>query len=378
MKRYVITLLSLMMLAGSVAAQKDITTEYIVNAALANGTTGWTVKNFNNPVRGTNTGTYAVEAYAGWSSLSVTSYSLTQKIKLPKGSYRLTNNAFFRYGEKYNTNASKSQAYLKAGTKRVAVKTLGSVTADTYADNQADGADCLGNDTYRNVVEFDVASDNTTIEIGITGTFDKMRSWCITGGFELTDLNAKDDRKGLLAALERFENDYNLADGTDYGRLSMSAEAWTSLIKKVNTACLALDDNTRAGEYSDLRDDLNAQMDATDASIALFNEYEAVVDQVKTLVGASASLPVYPSDTDNDVSLRAAIDRLKKYAENYKGDVNGDGVVDVADIASIIDIMAGNGQSSMGSGQQSADVNGDGTVDVADIAMVISIMAGSH
>jgi cell division GTPase FtsZ len=119
-------------------------------------------------------------------------------------------------------------------------------------------------------------------------------------------------------------------------------------------------------------------MDATDASIALFNEYEAVVDQVKTLVGASASLPVYPSDTDNDVSLRAAIDRLKKYAENYKGDVNGDGVVDVADIASIIDIMAGNGQSSMGSGQQSADVNGDGTVDVADIAMVISIMAGSH
>ena len=57
------------------------------------------------------------------------------------------------------------------------------------------------------------------------------------------------------------------------------------------------------------------------------------------------------------------------------GDVNGDGVVDVADIASIIDVMADNGQSSMVNGQSSADVNGDGTVDVADIASVITIMA---
>ena len=60
---------------------------------------------------------------------------------------------------------------------------------------------------------------------------------------------------------------------------------------------------------------------------------------------------------------------------NLPGDVNGDGVVDVADIASIIDVMADNGQSSMVNGQSSADVNGDGIVDVADIASVITIMA---
>ena len=51
-----------------------------------------------------------------------------------------------------------------------------------------------------------------------------------------------------------------------------------------------------------------------------------------------------------------------------KGDVNGDGSVDVADIAAIIDVMAGTPNSS-------ADVNSDGTVDVADIAAVIDIMA---
>ena len=58
------------------------------------------------------------------------------------------------------------------------------------------------------------------------------------------------------------------------------------------------------------------------------------------------------------------------------GDVNGDGTVDVADIAAIIDVMAGTPNSSLLTPNSSADVNGDGTVDVADIAMVIDIMAG--
>ena len=57
-------------------------------------------------------------------------------------------------------------------------------------------------------------------------------------------------------------------------------------------------------------------------------------------------------------------------AASLPGDVNGDGAVDVADIAAIISVMAG----SVVSGY-AADVNGDGSVDVADISTVISIMA---
>ena len=53
-----------------------------------------------------------------------------------------------------------------------------------------------------------------------------------------------------------------------------------------------------------------------------------------------------------------------------KGDVNGDGVVDVSDIASIITILA------QFLSIKEADVNDDGVIDVADIATVISIMAG--
>ena len=53
-----------------------------------------------------------------------------------------------------------------------------------------------------------------------------------------------------------------------------------------------------------------------------------------------------------------------------KGDVNGDGEVDVADISSIITVMAA------GQYNKAADVNEDGEVDVADISSVITIMAG--
>lgn len=55
-----------------------------------------------------------------------------------------------------------------------------------------------------------------------------------------------------------------------------------------------------------------------------------------------------------------------------KGDVNGDGATDVADIGAIIDVMAGGSQFA-----KAADVNLDGTVDVADIGAVIDIMAAA-
>ena len=62
-----------------------------------------------------------------------------------------------------------------------------------------------------------------------------------------------------------------------------------------------------------------------------------------------------------------------KVVKGSRGDVNGDGSVDVADISTVISVMAG-GESE--ETEKAADVNGDGNVDVADISTVISIMAG--
>ena len=55
-----------------------------------------------------------------------------------------------------------------------------------------------------------------------------------------------------------------------------------------------------------------------------------------------------------------------------KGDVNNDGSIDVADIATVIDVMAGKANAY----KNRADVNNDGNVDVADIATIIDMMAG--
>ena len=77
--------------------------------------------------------------------------------------------------------------------------------------------------------------------------------------------------------------------------------------------------------------------------------------------------------TDGTYTIDNVEDNIKVEAVFAKtGDVNLDGNVDVADIASIIDVMAG---STSGISEEAADVNSDGNVDVADIASVIDIMA---
>ena len=181
-------------------AQKDVTSQYITNATLSS-LDGWTsthTKNqtttdpadaFTVTTRGNNTVGYATEAYAGWGSLIQTAYAMKQTITLPAGNYRLVNYSFFRQGAAYNTNATKSLAYLVAGSEKVALKTLGSITAAGYANSQAEGANCFDSKMYRNVIEFTIAADNTPVEIGIEGTFDEAKSWCIVGQFELFDLN---------------------------------------------------------------------------------------------------------------------------------------------------------------------------------------------
>lgn len=170
-------------------AQKDVTAQYITNATLSDGTNGWTNVNFNAPQRGNNTVGYASECYEGWNAVEKSEYSLTQTITLPAGHYTLVNYSFFRHGEAYNTDASKSLAYLKAGDNQVAVKTLGSISANGYANSQVEGANAFDSKMYRNTVDFTIDADGTEIEIGLYGTFDTSitRSWMICGMFELID-----------------------------------------------------------------------------------------------------------------------------------------------------------------------------------------------
>ena len=169
----------------SVQAQKDVTSQYITNATLSDKLNGWTNTNFNEPKKGNNTTGYASESYAGWNNLDITNYSLTQTITLPAGHYTLVNYSFFRYGLNADTDPSISLAFLKAGENEVAIKTLGSITAPSYANSQVEGANAFDSKMYRNTVDFTIDANGTEIEIGLYGTFDLKQSWIIAGMFEL-------------------------------------------------------------------------------------------------------------------------------------------------------------------------------------------------
>ena len=54
------------------------------------------------------------------------------------------------------------------------------------------------------------------------------------------------------------------------------------------------------------------------------------------------------------------------------GDLNGDKTIDVGDIMSVINFMAGLGGDMP---LEQADVNGDGSVDVGDVMYIINLMA---
>jgi hypothetical protein len=56
-------------------------------------------------------------------------------------------------------------------------------------------------------------------------------------------------------------------------------------------------------------------------------------------------------------------------ALGVKGDVNGDGDVDIADAVTVLNFMAD------GSNDSSADINSDGKVDIADFVSILNIMA---
>ena len=57
-----------------------------------------------------------------------------------------------------------------------------------------------------------------------------------------------------------------------------------------------------------------------------------------------------------------------------RGDLNGDGTVDVTDVSMLIDVVLGK-PINLAAGAKT-DLNGDGTVDVTDVSLLIDIVLG--
>ena len=109
------------------------------------------------------------------------------------------------------------------------------------------------------------------------------------------------------------------------------------------------------------------------------NLASAVKRELEFTIGEGGNYVIRFSDEsggfDEYLLLDCRLYEMEK--EEMRCDVNGDGVVDVADITAIISVMANMADPQSGSAPNPADVNGDGSVDVADISTVIASMAAN-
>ena len=64
--------------------------------------------------------------------------------------------------------------------------------------------------------------------------------------------------------------------------------------------------------------------------------------------------------------------------ETLKGDINRDGIVTIADVTALVNIILGTSSLSSDDDQRLADVNGDGTVTIADVTALVNIILGKE
>lgn len=88
-----------------------------------------------------------------------------------------------------------------------------------------------------------------------------------------------------------------------------------------------------------------------------------------TADGYAAVITAVSADLKTQVAYEINI--KKPAAPVLKGDINGDGVLDVADASALIDMVLNSGTCT-----EVADVNGDGALDVADVTELITLILG--
>ena len=98
------------------------------------------------------------------------------------------------------------------------------------------------------------------------------------------------------------------------------------------------------------------------------------IDQVGTYPITLKEVKFSPSKSapkgDYSISLKALYAHYPNVAAGLTGDVNGDGRINVSDVAALINMILG--LETMN--QSSADVNGDGKVNVSDVSALINII----
>ena len=154
----------------------DATDLYMKNADLSsteNWTAEWkTAYDANRRV---------MEFYAGWGSLEKEAASITQSVDLPAGTYRVSGNAFYRYGRDEFVDNSKSLGKIIAGENFSFVAPQASEGNPGYGDAEKYFYE---EGKYAASVDFTLDAD-ASVAIGYEATFEEVGSWFVIGGVKL-------------------------------------------------------------------------------------------------------------------------------------------------------------------------------------------------
>ena len=251
------------------------------------------------------------------------------------------------YGNTISVSPSK---LTKRGTGKMTIMTLGKINATLTVEQGTVSFNQASLETYVN------GTNTTTVKDGgrIVGQ-GKFNSMVLQSGAELMPCGSyvNETTPGTIKTVAML----NAQKGSVVNFIVKSTEKYSMLTPSLLT------------------------MNAT-VRLTLLDDYSPAVGDEFTLWTVTSTfsgtpeydLPALPAgmawDTDG-LAQKTGVLRIVE-AKTDKADVNVDGKVDVADISSILTVMAGSGSEAL---KKAADVNADGVVDVADIASVLTEMA---
>ena len=160
--------------------------------------------------------------------------------------------------------------------------------------------------------------------------------------------------KKTVAADSVYIDDLELVYNAGIKSISFKGQALDLATIQTTGIELAADEAVSAADFEVVKDGVDAKV--TKLVEATADGYVAVITAVSA---------------DLKTQVAYEINIKKPAAPVLKGDINGDGVLDVADASALIDMVLNSGTCT-----EVADVNGDGALDVADVTELITLILG--
>ena len=183
--------------ASATGTAQDVTQLYIQNADLS-GTDGWT---YNLAGRGFQPTLKVAET---WHAQAPASYSLTQKVTLPAGGYRLTGYSFFIHDQE---KEEEKVAQIVAGSDTQTVIEADVNEFPNSSQTLEDAAKAFyTNNKYLNTLYFFLPQE-TTLNLGYEGEFSRSESaiWVVMGAVRLYTLSMEEYQAQFQTVYEQLQ-----------------------------------------------------------------------------------------------------------------------------------------------------------------------------